>query len=287
MFLEGELFKIPKNQLLKMNKIIPVLVLIFISGCAVEPTVSKHGKDGPPTHIPVNVMAIPDAVPKFEKRTRAGNPGKYKILGKHYTVLADSIGYKERGVASWYGKFFHGKKTSNGEIYDMYAMTAAHKTLPIPSYVRVTNLKNQRSVIVRINDRGPFHKKRIIDLSYTAAVKLGIQKTGTGFVEVVSIEPEVTERGDKKFVTKSQKKIPLFTFLQTGAFNNWENAKQLEDKLISGQITKSRIQIIYNKEEGLYKVQVGPLYSTHQTAEMSKKLAYLGFSHARRIVRNN
>ena len=270
-----------------MNKNLLVLLLIFIAGCAVEPTVIKHGKDGPPTNIPVNVMMIPDAVPKFEKRTRAGNPGQYKVMGKRYTVLADSKGYKERGYASWYGKFFHGKKTSNGETYDMYAMTAAHKTLPIPSYVRVTHLKNQRSVIVRINDRGPFHKNRIIDLSYTAAVKLGIQKKGTGLVEVVSLEPGVTEKENKIFVQKSNNPKGTLIFLQTGAFYNWENAKQLEEKLLIGQITKSRIQIIYNKEEELYKVQVGPLYTIQQTAQMNKKLTHLGLSGTQRVVEKN
>jgi len=122
----------------------------------------------------VDVSGIPDAIPRNEPLSRGGNQASYEVFGKRYYVLNSAEGFTERGVASWYGNKFHGNQTSNGEIYDMYAMTAAHKRLPLPSYVRVTNLKNQRSVVVRVNDRGPFHKGRIIDLSYVAAKKLGI-----------------------------------------------------------------------------------------------------------------
>lgn len=138
---------------------------------------------------PVDVSHIPDAVPKHEKRTRAGNPRTYVVRGKRYYVLNSSSGFVQRGIASWYGKKFHGRKTSNGETYNMYAMTAAHKTLPIPTYVQVTNLDNGKQVVVRVNDRGPFHANRIIDLSYSAAKKLDIVGHGTGRVEVRAIEP--------------------------------------------------------------------------------------------------
>lgn len=269
------------------DSMVLVFVFIFLSACTTQSTSIKSGISSSPMQIPVDIMSIPDAVPRYEKRTRAGNPIEYMISGNRYKVLAESSGYKDRGVASWYGNEFHGRKTSNGEVYDMYAMTAAHKTLPIPSYVRVTNLKNQRSVIVRINDRGPFHGNRIIDLSYTAAVKLGIQKSGTGDVEVIGIEPGATKTDVKKAVQESIKKEKFPLHLQMGAFNKWENAKYLEQKLISGQIRKSTIQVIYNKEENLYKVQVGPLYSTHQTVEMNKKLIGLGLSSVQRAVGNN
>jgi rare lipoprotein A len=132
------------------------LSLVFCISCTTDPNVVSDEPYRESVKNPVDVvdvMAIPDAVPRNEKRTRAGNPVVYKVLGKQYKVLTNSKGYRQRGIASWYGKKFHGRKTSNGEIYDMYAMTAAHKTLPIPSYVRVTNLKNQRSVVVRVNDR--------------------------------------------------------------------------------------------------------------------------------------
>jgi rare lipoprotein A len=128
-------------------------------------------------------------VPRYEPRSRNGNPPFYDVMGKRYFVLSSSVGYVERGVASWYGPGFHKVRTSTGEPYDMYAMTAAHKTLPLPAYVRVTNLQNGRSVVVRVNDRGPFVGNRIIDLSYTAAYKLDMLRNGTAMVEVRSLEP--------------------------------------------------------------------------------------------------
>ena len=135
--------------------------------------------------------AVPDAVPRVEPRSRYGNPPFYEVFGKRYYVLSSSVGYWERGVASWYGPGFHKERTSTGEPYDMYGMTAAHKTLPLPAYVRVTNLQNGRSIVVRVNDRGPFVGNRIIDLSYTAAAKLDMLRNGTAMVEVRSIDPTV------------------------------------------------------------------------------------------------
>jgi rare lipoprotein A len=146
--------------------------------------------DGPGANIPVNLDSIPDAVPKNEPLHRYANR-PYIALGKTYTPMTVVGNFKERGIASWYGKKFNGERTSSGEIYDMYAMTAAHPTLPLPSYARVTNLANHKSVIVRVNDRGPFMKDRIIDLSYTAAYKLGIIGDGSSEVEVESINPNV------------------------------------------------------------------------------------------------
>jgi len=133
--------------------------------------------------VPPNIASIPDAVPRFELKSHHGNPPFYDVQGKRYFVLAKADGYVERGVASWYGPTFHGVNTSMGEPYDMYAMTAAHKTLPLPAYARVTNLKNGRSVVVRVNDRGPFVANRIIDLSYTAAAKLDMLREGTTLVD--------------------------------------------------------------------------------------------------------
>ena len=147
--------------------------------------------DGPGKDIPVNLDAIPDAVPKIEPLHRYANR-PYIALGKTYRPMTVVGNYKERGIASWYGKKFNGERTSSGEKYDMYAMTAAHPILPLPSYARVTNLSNHKSVIVRINDRGPFMNDRIIDLSYTAAYKLGIINDGSAEVEVESLDPEIT-----------------------------------------------------------------------------------------------
>lgn len=146
------------------------------------------GGDGPPRQAP-DLSRVPDAVPRVEPRSRGGNPDSYEVFGRRYRVMDSSRGFVERGTASWYGRKFHGRKTSNGETYDMYRMTAAHKHLPLPTYVRVTNLDNQRSVVVRVNDRGPFHSDRIIDLSYAAASRLGILAKGTGRVELRAIDP--------------------------------------------------------------------------------------------------
>jgi rare lipoprotein A len=144
----------------------------------------------PPAYAP---QAVPDAVPRLEPRSRFGNPPFYDVFGKRYFVLPSSAGYVERGVASWYGPGFHEVRTSTGEPYDMYGMTAAHKTLPLPAYVRVTNLQNARSIVVRVNDRGPFVGNRIIDLSYTAAAKLDMLRNGTAIVEVRAIDPAAPE----------------------------------------------------------------------------------------------
>jgi rare lipoprotein A len=141
----------------------------------------------PPTERPPPSNSVPDMVPRSEPRSRTGNPPFYDVMGKRYFVLSSSVGYVERGVASWYGPGFHKVRTSTGETYDMYAMTAAHKTLPLPAYVRVTNLQNGRSIVVRVNDRGPFVGNRIIDLSYTAASKLDMLRNGTAMVEVRSL----------------------------------------------------------------------------------------------------
>lgn len=155
------------------------------------PLVNPSEQDGFPakSDIPADVAQIPDAVPKPEPLSALGNPDSYEVYGDRYEVLKDGHGFKERGMASWYGKKFQGKRTSSGEAYDMFKMTAAHKTLPIPCYVRVTNLDTGKSVVVRVNDRGPFHSGRVIDVSYAAAVKLDILGRGSIPVEIVALDP--------------------------------------------------------------------------------------------------
>ncbi len=167
------------------------LIFLFMTGCVSS---KKSAKDGPPKTPVKNLDRIPNAIPKAEPLSRHGNRFKnnsnsYVAKKKRYHVLSTSRGYKARGHASWYGTKFHGRKTSSGEPYDMYAMTAAHRTLPLPTYAKVTNLSNGKSIVVKINDRGPFHKDRIIDLSYVAAHKLGMLGKGTSKVEVESIDP--------------------------------------------------------------------------------------------------
>lgn len=193
------------------------LFTITLCMCVCLPACSKKRRlpqsvravknDGAPKQIPKNLSRIPNAKPKIEPLSRWGNrygkSNSYVIFNKRYHVRSTSRGYKERGFASWYGTQFHGRKTSNGDKYDMFAMTAAHKTLPLPTYVKVTNLKNNKRIIVKVNDRGPFHQNRIIDLSYAAALKLGMLGQGTAKVEVESVDPR--DNGWKKKTTSKSK----------------------------------------------------------------------------------
>jgi rare lipoprotein A len=171
-----------------------VAMTLALGACGTLPD-QRSDRDGGPSSVPRDVMAIPDAVPKVEPRSRYGNPASYVVYGTRYHVMPTSDNYVERGLASWYGEKFHGKRTSSGTPYDMYDMSAAHKTLPLPTYARVTNLSNGRSIVVRINDRGPFVANRIIDLSYTGAAKLGLLGAGTGLVEVRALDPRRPDPG--------------------------------------------------------------------------------------------
>lgn len=170
------------------------LAVAAVVGCAGTPRAPRAGRDGPGTSPPPNLAQVPDAEPRLEP-LRSGGPNKpYEVFGRTYVPLAGDVAFSERGLASWYGRKFHGRPTSSGEPYDMYAMTAAHKTMPIPSYARVRNPANGREVIVRVNDRGPFHEGRVIDLSYTAALKLGVLNA-VAAVEVERITQEAIRTG--------------------------------------------------------------------------------------------
>jgi rare lipoprotein A len=185
-----------------------------------------------------------------------GYPKPYKVFGKWYQPLPDSKGFRQRGIASWYGKDFHGKKTSNGEIYDMHAMTAAHKTLPLGTYVRVHNLENNRELEVRINDRGPFVRGRIIDLSYTAAKELGLLGPGTANVEIVALgTPVATDGGTGRTFVQQDYYSGHFTF-QVGAFTNRENAEMLKCKL-DEQYKNAHITFYDRGDKIFYRVRVG------------------------------
>ena len=170
-------------------KRVAAVALILLAACSSSSKKGGYYKDdGPASNPPGNLASVPDARPRVEPLHKFANR-PYEVFGKKYVPMASLQPFKQRGVASWYGKRFHGQKTASGEIYDMYAMTAAHPTLPIPSYARVTHVKSGRQVVVRINDRGPFHAGRVIDLSYAAAYRLGIIDSGSGEVEVQSILP--------------------------------------------------------------------------------------------------
>ena len=170
-------------------KRLAVVTVALVAACGSAPKKGGYYKDdGPHASPPTNLASIPDARPRAEPLHKFANR-PYEVFGKRYVPMASVQPFRQRGIASWYGKRFHGQKTSSGEIYDMYAMSAAHPTLPIPSYAKVTNVRNGRQVVVRVNDRGPFHSNRIIDLSYAAAYRIGIIESGSGEVEVESVLP--------------------------------------------------------------------------------------------------
>lgn len=206
--------------------------------------------DGPPPahKTPKDLASIPDAVPKIEPLSRYGNPDSYQVLGKTYHVLESSTGYKARGIASWYGRKFHGRTTSSGEPYDMFLMTAAHRTLPLPSYVRVTNLNNGRHVVVRVNDRGPFHSDRILDLSYAAAVRLDMIGNGTAPVEVVAL---------KAGAQPGNEASDPALYLQAGAYAQPTNARKMALHLEA--LGQQRVFITPTaSDKPLYRVRIGP-----------------------------
>jgi len=231
---------------------------------------------GPLPPPPANIDSVPDAVPRPEPRSAHGNPPFYDVLGKRYFVLGAATGYVERGVASWYGPTFHGVNTSSGERYDMYAMTAAHKTLPLPTYARVTNLRNGLSVTVRINDRGPFVANRLIDLSYTAAAKLDMLRDGTTFVEVRALTP-----GEPDVLTRSAETPPPTLYVQIGAFADQGSARRAVSRLQAAGLSTAFIAPPAIDKPQLYKVRVGPISDVARFDELSAKLATLGFPGAR------
>jgi len=261
----------PMQQGLKL-----VLLCLLLSACTDKPY--KQTKDDGAPVGNKDFSQTPDAVPRYEPKSKYGNPPFYTVLGKRYRVMKSHKGYKGKGIASWYGTKFHGRRTSSGEAYDMFAMTAAHKTLPIPCYAKVTNLDTGKSIVVKINDRGPFHEGRIIDLSYAAAGKLGIQGTGTGNVQVETIDVA------KKWYQSKGKTTPAKAprlFLQVGAFSSLEKAESVKSRL--GLSLRAPIRVKTLKDQW-YRVQVGPMKSEDRAYSMVDRLDELGFSGARLIV---
>lgn len=260
-----------------------VLHIALLGGCSSNLPVG--GGDYAPTN-PADISHIEDAVPRPEPRSRYGNPASYKVFGKRYHTLSSSAGYKERGIASWYGSKFHGRRTSSGEVYDIYKMTAAHKTLPLPTYARVTNLKNGRSIVVKVNDRGPFHQNRIIDLSYVAAAKLGIQQTGTGLVEVEAIDPSIPEPLPQQLATTDQTLTPdqPTLFLQVGAFGQEDNARRLRERLQESDFGNIRIVTGNTTNGSVYRVRIGPLDTVDEADRIANNLISMGISETHVII---
>jgi rare lipoprotein A len=243
--------------------------LLLLAGCG--PKVVRAPQ---PVPVPPNPAEVPDAVPRVEPRSSHGNPRFYDVLGQRYFVLATAEGYRERGVASWYGPGFHTGRTASGETYDMYAMTAAHKTLPVPCFAQVTNLGNGRSVIVRVNDRGPFVANRLIDLSFAAASRLDMLRAGTTLVEVRTVSgPEtplpapVVAKGD--------------LYIQTGAFADEVNANRLLATIRSAGIGPAFIREARVNGRRLYRVRIGPVPDVAEFDRLVEDLRGVGIPDAR------
>lgn len=256
-----------------------LLLSLFLSACST----SRYSRavDGAPSRS-LDPDRIADAVPRSEPRSRYGNPASYVERGRRYTVMQSARGYVERGVASWYGAKFHGHRTSSGETYDMYAMTAAHRTLPLPSYVLVTNLENNRRAVVRVNDRGPFHDNRIIDLSYAAAVKLGITATGTGMVEVRAIDPDSWRPG-QPVPSPAPAGGSYRLYVQAGAFTSRVNAERLKHRLdsIAGH---HPVHMRFSSTDRLYRVHIGPVSSVEAADRLAERISALGIARAHVVV---
>ena len=265
-----------------MNKyIFKLIITFFLIGCQSidplfeenKPKVKESGAyyldDGPDKNPPENLDKILDAQPKYEALSKRANR-PYVAFDKKYVPMKKIIPFEEEGYASWYGKRYHGKKTSIGETYDMYQMTGAHKTLPLPCYIKVTNLKNKRSVIIRVNDRGPFIDGRIIDLSYAAAHRLKIIKKGSELVKIEMVNPSLAIKALKETNETSSAETSIkYFYIQAGAFSNEENAAYLMNKLSRIKFRNS-LNIKKLSKNSLHLVAIGP-YDNKQIAEQALK----------------
>jgi rare lipoprotein A len=250
--------------------------VLTLSGCitpAPKPVTPTTPVTPPVTTPTLDPSLIPDAVPRVEALSKRGNPAFYDVMGKRYFVKSSAVGYVERGVASWYGPGFHQQFTSNGEPYDMYGMTAAHKTLPLPCFVQVTNLSNGKSVVLRVNDRGPFKEGRIIDLSRTAAAKLDVLRAGTALVEVRALTPgQSTLPVDDSIKT---------LYVQAGAFGTAANADKLAQQLHSKGYAQAFVRSDMVDGRSMYRVRIGPIADVAGFDRVVTELKKLGIGEAR------
>ncbi|HEX6397511.1 MAG TPA: septal ring lytic transglycosylase RlpA family protein [Steroidobacteraceae bacterium] len=303
-----------------MRTTLVILVSVALAGCSLTRHPEKKAPGRNTEAIPSgsnvpspppDVLAIPDAVPRAEPRGTRGNPPFYEVFGKRYYVMASSDGWVERGTASWYGPGFHAASTSLGEPYDMYGMTAAHKTLPIPCYAEVTNLRNGRKVVVRINDRGPFVGGRIIDLSYTAAARLDMLTAGTAPVEIRVISPgggpgsavpptvpasppppvmptaPVMPPPPSPVVTvvnAPATRAPDAMFIQAGVFSDHENARRRVESLLAAGFELASLDEMPRNDRALHRVRVGPFASVEEFDLALKRLRELGIKDARLLT---
>lgn len=256
----------------------PLQVLILL-GCAIVLSgCSAGGWTGDP---PDRVIATTEELP----RSKSGNPPFYEVYGVRYSVMKSSVGYKERGVASWYGKKFHGRRTSSGERYDMYKMTAAHKSLPLPTIVRVTNLNNGKSIVVRVNDRGPFVKNRIIDLSYSAAIALDMTREGTAMVEVQALTAAKAQEKIAPSPVAAPAGDPAGSmYVQVGAFGEPDNAEKLAQKLNSGGVSKVAVHKPSGQEPMIYRVRIGPVSTVVEYDRIVRQVESLAILETQLVI---
>ncbi len=271
----------------KIKSIFSWLFLCTLFSCSI---ISKKDQDTGPDK-PIDWTQVKPVVPQYEVKSRYGNPVSYEVAGRTYHVLSSSNKYKKRGIASWYGTKFHGRRTSSGETYDMLQLTAAHKTLPIPCYVKVTNLDNGKTLVVRVNDRGPFVKSRVIDLSYAAAHQLGMAEKGTANVIVESID--FHNQVGNSLVKLSPNKSAIqssgqgqYRFVQVGAYANAESAKKLA-KVLDREI-KLPVKVTWIKRKGkkLYRVRIGPIDSLETAMQLAETLNISELGKPRIVYQN-
>ncbi len=263
-----------------LQKLLLVVFVFWLTSCG-------QVRDSAPTNYTKQWDEIPDAVPVSVTPSKYGNPDSYEVFGETYYVRESAAGFQQKGIASWYGNKFHGERTSSGEDYDMYAMTAAHKTLPIPVFVEVTNHDNGRKAVVKVNDRGPFHEGRIIDLSYAAATRLGVSKNGTANV---SIRVVTTEKEEKRQRSAAIVESPVSDgdklYVQVAAFTTEENALSHLGKLQGEGFSDVRLHIESTKGKALYRIRIGPLPSEHVAKQVLSQLKQNNHQNTK-IVRNN
>jgi rare lipoprotein A len=250
------------------------------------PPVASMPKPAPPPPVASAPTPPPAELPAPLPRSRSGNPPFYEVLGQRYFVLDDSAGYREQGIASWYGPQFHGKRTSSGEVYDMHEFTAAHKTLPLPSLVKVTNLDTGRSLVVTVNDRGPFVKNRLIDLSFAAATELDIVKTGTGRVQVEAVPTSraVPARAPSQAAAAPARPVAQRIYMQVGAFGDEANAARLKGSLESNGVNKVVIRYDDEVSPALYRVRIGPIEGSAEYDALASRMAALSIANPRLVT---